>query len=109
MEEFGYPRDGFSFSKDAPTTARDSYYAYVFGLVEQSAKAGGKLAGCNFWAWGGTAEPSKEHVFWQRGDDYTGDPAQEEQGLNSVFASDTSTMTLIRHANDKLSRVVQAR
>ena len=109
LEEFGYPRDGFSFSKDAPTTARDSYYAYVFGLVEQSAKAGGKLAGCNFWAWGGTAEPSKEHVFWQRGDDYTGDPAQEEQGLNSVFASDTYTMTLIRHANDKLSRVGQAR
>ncbi|HPB78275.1 MAG TPA: hypothetical protein PLU09_06130, partial [Bacteroidales bacterium] len=31
---------------------------------------------------------------WEPGDDYCGDPAQEEQGLNSVFAQD-ETVTLI--------------
>lgn len=25
------------------------------------------------------------HEYWVPGDDYTGDPAQEQQGLNSVF------------------------
>jgi mannan endo-1,4-beta-mannosidase len=36
-----------------------------------------------------------DHIFWEKGDDYTGDPAQEEQGLNSVFAADKSTMEVI--------------
>ena len=35
IEEFGCPRDGFQFSKDTPTTARDEYYRYVFSLVGQ--------------------------------------------------------------------------
>ena len=30
------------------------------------------------------------------GDPYTGDPAQEQQGLNSVFAKDKSTLKVIR-------------
>ena len=54
----------------------------------------GMVAGCNFWGWGGLAEP--EHEMWQRGDDYTGDPAQEAQGLNSVFACDSSTIATIK-------------
>lgn len=102
LEEFGYPRDGFKFGKDAKTTGRDSYYASVFSLIEAEARVKGRLAGCNFWAWGGLAEPSSEHVYWQPGDDYTGDPAQEEQGLNSVFTSDTSTLDLIRNTNAAL-------
>lgn len=28
---------------------------YVFTLVTDNAKAGGKFAGCNFWAWGGSS------------------------------------------------------
>ena len=47
------------------------------------------IAGCNFWGWGGRA--NVKHVIWQPYDDYVCDPAQEEQGLNSVFASDTTT------------------
>ena len=35
------------------------------------------------------------HETWLRGDDYTGDPAQEQQGLNSVFASDSTTIAVI--------------
>ncbi len=106
IEEFGYPRDGYAFSRESTTTARDSYYDFVFEQVINQAAQKGNLAGCNFWAWGGSAVPSSEHVFWCAGDDYTGDPAQEEQGLNSVFASD-STMAVIRDANAKIIAITR--
>ena len=101
LEEFGFPRDGFSFSKEAPTTARDEYYRYVFDLIRQDRESGGLFAGCNFWAWGGFAGQNPDHVLWEKGDDYTGDPAQEQQGLNSVFATD-STIEIIKAENRKL-------
>lgn len=101
LEEFGFPRDGFSFSKEAPTTARDEYYRYVFDLIRQDRESGGLFAGCNFWAWGGFAGQNPDHVFWEKGDDYTSDPAQEQQGLNSVFATD-STIEIIKAENRKL-------
>lgn len=101
LEEFGFPRDGFSFSKEAPTTARDEYYRYVFDLIRQDRESGGLFAGYNFWAWGGFAGQNPDHVFWEKGDDYTGDPAQEQQGLNSVFATD-STIEIIKAENRKL-------
>lgn len=101
LEEFGFPRDGFSFSKEAPTTARDEYYRYIFDLIRQDRESGGLFAGCNFWAWGGFAGQNPDHVFWEKGDDYTGDPAQEQQGLNSVFATD-STIEIIKAENRKL-------
>ncbi|MBQ7258891.1 MAG: cellulase family glycosylhydrolase [Paludibacteraceae bacterium] len=91
IEEFGFPRDNMSTTPATPTTARDEYYRYIFSLVQNQPE----IAGCNFWAWGGMAQPA--HDQWQVGDDYTGDPAQEPQGLNSVFPSDSSTITLIRH------------
>ena len=100
MEEFGFPRDGFKFSKESTTCARDSYYRYVFDLIIAGKNAGGFFAGCNFWGWGGFANPSTEHIFWQKGDDYCGDPAQEEQGLNSVFASD-KTVEVIKESIQK--------
>lgn len=101
LEEFGFPRDGFRFSKDVPTTARDEYYGYVFDLIRRDRESGGLFAGCNFWAWGGFAEQNPGHVYWEKGDDYMGDPAQEQQGLNSVFATDT-TVGIIKAENEKL-------
>ena len=103
MEEFGYPRDGFKFTLDSPTQGRDGYYKYVFSLVADNAEQGGKFAGCNFWGWGGFAKP--RHEQWQVGDDYTNDPAQEAQGLNSVFAGDSSTLAVIKEQVDRMSRV----
>lgn len=100
LEEFGYPRDNFSFDKSSSTKARDEYYRYVFDLVADNVAGNSLLAGCNFWAWGGFAEP--EHTYWMLGDDYTGDPAQEQQGLNSVFASDSSTVSLIKQSNIRM-------
>jgi mannan endo-1,4-beta-mannosidase len=67
-------------------------------LVLDNASSHTLFAGCNFWGWGGFANPSKEHIYWQKGDDYCGDPAQEEQGLNSVFASDKSTVKIIKES-----------
>ena len=94
MEEFGYPRDGFKFDKKTSTKGRDGDYKYVFSLVAENAEKGGKFAGCNFWAWGGRANP--QHEQWLPGDDYTGDPAQEAQGLNSVFSTDTTTLEIVK-------------
>lgn len=97
LEEFGYPRDGYCIELNSTTQGRDSYYEYAFSLMDE-----GKLQGCCFWAWGGYAQP--KHVRWQRWDDYVGDPAQEEQGLNAVFASDTTTLEVIRQAAERLSK-----
>lgn len=97
LEEFGYPRDGYRIELNSTTQGRDSYYEYAFSLMDE-----GKLQGCCFWAWGGYAQP--KHVRWQPWDDYVGDPAQEEQGLNAVFASDTTTLEVIRRATEKLCK-----
>ena len=92
IEEFGFPRDGFSNSKASTTNGRDKYYDYLFGVVRHPSYT--LLAGCNFWGWGGYGEPS--HTSWLPFDQYTGDPAQEAQGLNSVFATDESTLDVIK-------------
>lgn len=103
LEEFGYPRDGFLFTRDSETKSRDKFFEYVFSLIGDKDKGYDKFCGCNFWAWGGYAEPG--NTFWQKGDHYTGDPAQEEQGLNSVFVTDP-TIKIIKNANFKLNNSV---
>ena len=103
MEEFGYPRDGFSFTPGSSTQGRDGDYRYVFGLVADNAEKGGYFAGCNFWGWGGYAQP--KHEQWQVGDDYTGDPAQEAQGLNSVFVKDASTLKVVRSQVKRMKQI----
>ena len=80
--------------------SRDRFYRTIFSRLLRDAARGGIIAGCNFWGWGSYAKPA--HLRWQQGDDYCGDPAQEEQGLNSVFASDTTTLREIAQANRTL-------
>ena len=96
IEEFGYPRDGFVFTPGSSTKGRDRFYEYIFSLVAND----DNINGCNFWGWGGYADP--QHESWQAWDDYTGDPAQEAQGLNSVFAKDKSTVEVIKKANKRI-------
>lgn len=91
LEEFGYPRDNMAYALGSPVSGRDGFYSHVFDEVV----SGGALNGVNFWGWGGLAIPN--HDTWQPGDPYTGDPAQEAQGLNSVFASDTTTIAIIKN------------
>ena len=92
-EEFGFPRDGFKADMSATTRARDVYYTYLFSQV------GELLDGANFWGWSGYAVPL--HEQWESGDPYTGDPAQEAQGLNGVYITDT-TVDVITEAINQL-------
>ena len=101
IEEFGYPRDNFEFAISSPVINRNEYYTYVFDLVKDNYNNKGMLAGANFWAWGGFVRQNEEHVFWEKGDDYMGDPAQEEQGLYSVFHSD-NTIDIISGFNKEM-------
>ena len=75
----------------------------MFRLIEKNVRCNGLFAGCNFWGWGGFARPV--HEQWLPGDDYTGDPAQESQGLNSVFLTDTSTLMIIREEIEKFREI----
>ncbi len=96
LEEFGYHRDAFSFTPGSSTTARDRYYQFILDIMCEKKM----LAGCNFWAWSGDARP--KHLWWEEWDDYCGDPAQEEQGLYSVFSNDRSTLKIIKKATKKV-------
>ncbi len=107
LEEFGFPRDDFRFAQGTPTTARDEYYRHVFGRIVESAGEGGLFAGLNFWGWGGLATQSQTNLYWQQGDDYCGDPAQEQQGLNSVYVSDSSTIAVIREATSAIEKALK--
>ena len=96
IEEFGLPRDNHTYSPKSTTNQRDQYFEEVFKVYFNSKQKQGVLAGLNFWAFGGAGRPVSGQLFWKDGDDYTGDPPMEEQGLNTVFDSDSSTWKLIR-------------
>lgn len=99
IEEFGFPRDGRQYHLEAPTTCRDRYMENIFKQIVQHCHEQDVLAGCNFWAWGGFGRPASGHIYWQRGDEYLGDPAQEEQGLNAVFDTDSTVSLIKRYTN----------
>jgi mannan endo-1,4-beta-mannosidase len=97
LEEFGIPRDRHSYSPASPTTIRDAYYELVFRHILENAEAGGPFAGSNFWTWGGYGRArNPDDPVWRRGDEFTGDPPQEPQGRNSVFATDRSTLAVVK-------------
>lgn len=51
-----------------------------------------EVSGFNVWAWGGLGAPSQE--YWEKGDDYIGDPPHEDQNWYSVFSYDESTLDI---------------
>jgi mannan endo-1,4-beta-mannosidase len=104
LEEFGLPRDMHGYSPKESAKSRDCYYSNAFGQVLNHAKNNDVLAGANFWTWAGEGRP--EHLYWQPGDDYLGDPPNEEQGLNSVFNTDSS-VSLIAKYNHKLQNLLK--
>lgn len=92
IEEFGYPRDGFSHEVGSPVSARDLYYDFIFrNLLEKK-----RLAGVNFWGWNGSGRA--DSLMWHRGADYLCDPAHEPQGMYGVFDTDSTTISIIRAA-----------
>jgi len=96
LDEFGIPRDLHSYSPQAGTTVRDLFYTRVFEHIHTNAAAAGPFAGSNFWTWGGYGQASDSaEAVWRKGDEFTGDPPQEPQGRNSVFATDASTLEVL--------------
>lgn len=104
MEEFGLGRDFENHDSANTTTYRDRYLGHVFSLVEESMTSGSPLAGTNFWAWGGYGVSAQPDFTWKPGDPFMGDPPQEPQGLNSVFAGDTSTLNILKTHAEFLRR-----
>ena len=105
MEEFGFPRNQEANSPDSATTYRDIFFNAMFERVVNSKSKSGNLAGLNFWAYSGYGQGNNENQYqWQLGDDFLGDPPQEPQGLNSVFASDKTTLAIITKSTDNLSK-----
>lgn len=104
LEEFGMERDGGAFSPESTVEYRDKFYTYVFQRQAESIENGGPFVGSNFWAWGGYGKAVHEDAVWRTGDKpFVGDPPQEPQGLNAVFASDVSTLDVLREASKRVS------
>jgi len=106
LEEFGLPRDLHGYTPEESTLCRDEFYRNAFDRVTENVAAMGHLAGCNIWAYSGEGRPAKDRIYWHSGDDYLGDPPQEEQELNSVFDTDT-TIELIAGYNRKLNELMK--
>tara|TARA_R110002050_G_scaffold171113_2_gene303130 strand:+ start:53201 stop:54523 length:1323 start_codon:yes stop_codon:yes gene_type:complete len=102
MSEFGFPREKESLSPTTSIENRNVFYKAIFDRIIESSEDKGVLAGLNFWGFAGYAKTNPENGKWQHGDDFTADPPQEPQGLNSVFASDVSTLKLIKESNETL-------
>ncbi|MCZ2390878.1 MAG: beta-mannosidase [Acidobacteria bacterium] len=96
IEEFGFPRDGRSFDTNSTTRLRDRYFELILSNLGTTER--GTVAGVNFWAVAGIARAANADHIWKAGDDYTGDPPMEEQGLNSVFSTDRSTLRILKKA-----------
>ncbi|QNN65148.1 mannanase [Sphingomonas rhizophila] len=75
VEEFGFPRDSGGFERSASTRWRDRFYGLIFELALDSMRAGGPVAGTNFWAWGGEGRAAHADFAFKPGDSsYLGDP-----------------------------------
>jgi len=105
LEEFGLDRDGPSFNIKATTKIRDRFYREVFDIIYDRASKGDPVAGFNFWAWGGAGRAANADYWWKPGNDFVGDPPQEEQGLYSVFDSDLTSLQLIKEYADRLHAI----
>ncbi|SMF22161.1 mannan endo-1,4-beta-mannosidase [Alteromonadaceae bacterium Bs31] len=103
LEEFGLERDLGEFSPESSAKMRENFYQYVFSFVNNSVHEGGPFVGTNFWAWGGYGKASHQDARWRAGDkSFVGDPPQEPQGLNSVFASDERMLQILKAHSDIL-------
>lgn len=76
INECDYPYDGSRYGNTDSVIARDKYFESIFDKVQESAKLGGKLVGCNF---------------------------KDQNGFNKA---DASTLALITRYTDKIDRCV---
>lgn len=103
IEEIGFPRDKQNFSPEATTVYRDRYFKTLFDWILKGCAF--PIDGVNLWAFGGEGRASNNTYQWKLGDEFTGDPPMEQQGLNSIFNTDSTTLNLIKQYNRTLSTI----
>jgi mannan endo-1,4-beta-mannosidase len=96
LEEFGLERDSCMALPGTPVTARDYYLGALLGRVYEKASGHGPLAGTNIWAWGGFGKPHPIEKVLDHPGAFVGDPLGEMQGLNSVYAGDSTTLRIVQ-------------
>ncbi len=104
LEEFGYPRSQESLDRNSSVEFRNQFYKAIFERLEKAIANKESFVALNFWGYGGIAKNNPKDGKWKIGTDFTTDPPQEPQGLNSVFSSETSTMNLIKEYNLKINK-----
>ena len=102
LEEFGYPRSQESLDSNASVEFRNQYYKAIFERLETAILNKEPFVALNFWGYAGYAKNNPHDGKWKIGEDFTTDPPQEPQGLNSVFSNEISTMSLIKEYNFKI-------
>jgi mannan endo-1,4-beta-mannosidase len=104
LEEFGYPRSQESLDRTASVVYRNEFYKAVFGRLAIAIANNEPFVSVNFWGYAGVAKNNPKDGKWKTGLDFTTDPPQEPQGLNSVFSTETSTLNLIKEYNQKFNK-----
>ncbi len=105
LEEFGIGRDRERYLPGTSVMARDTFLEMMYQIIEDNIRLSGPVAGSNLWTWGGEGRSHHPEARWIQGTDFTGDPPQEPQGLNSVFDTDTSTLEIIKHHFRQIERM----
>ncbi len=103
LEEFGCARDSNSYNPTSITTVRNQYFHLMFERAIQNADV---VAGANFWAWAGESTPKLPYgSIWEKGDPFIGDPPHEHQGWYSVYATDATTIAVIKEYANKMKAI----
>jgi mannan endo-1,4-beta-mannosidase len=105
LEEFGIGRDSERYLPGTSVMARDTFLKMIFDFVEENIHDQKPLAGTNVWTWGGEGRSNQSDARWIAGDDFTGDPPQEPQGLNSIFDIDSTTLAIMKQHSRSLNMI----
>lgn len=93
VEEIGFPRDKQQLNPQSTTVYRDRYFKSIFKILVKGSYP--SFQAINVWAYSGEGHLGNKQHKWKKGDQLTGDPTIEPQGLNSVYSSDHSTWRII--------------
>jgi mannan endo-1,4-beta-mannosidase len=104
LEEFGFPRSKESLDRNGDTKYRDAFYEAVLQRMLTAIEKNEPFVALNFWGYGGYGKNNPNNGKWNIGNDYTTDPPQEPQGLNSVFANEKSTLQILSNYIEKLNQ-----
>jgi mannan endo-1,4-beta-mannosidase len=105
LEEFGLDRDMGSYDIKSTTHYRDKFFQQVFDVLLPRMQKGEAIAGYNAWAWNGAGRTTRSDYWWQEGDDFNGDPPQEEQGMYGIFDTDTATIAILKKFNTHIHAI----